>query len=68
MPHFQAPWPKLSSLPPLKAAAPPLMVPPYRSSTATMAMDKLSSSHPLILMAPCLTGLMCEAVWGLGFG
>uniref|UniRef100_A0A2N9GYC5 Uncharacterized protein n=1 Tax=Fagus sylvatica TaxID=28930 RepID=A0A2N9GYC5_FAGSY len=26
MPHFQAPWPKLSSLPPLKAAAPPLMV------------------------------------------
>uniref|UniRef100_A0A2N9HVW1 Uncharacterized protein n=1 Tax=Fagus sylvatica TaxID=28930 RepID=A0A2N9HVW1_FAGSY len=26
MPHFQAPWPKLSSLPPLKAAAPPLMM------------------------------------------
>uniref|UniRef100_A0A2N9J7N5 Uncharacterized protein n=1 Tax=Fagus sylvatica TaxID=28930 RepID=A0A2N9J7N5_FAGSY len=24
-PHSQAPWPKLSSLPPLKAAAPPLM-------------------------------------------
>uniref|UniRef100_A0A2N9J6K2 Uncharacterized protein n=1 Tax=Fagus sylvatica TaxID=28930 RepID=A0A2N9J6K2_FAGSY len=25
-PHSQAPWPKLSSLPPLKAAPPPLMV------------------------------------------
>uniref|UniRef100_A0A2N9I4Y3 Uncharacterized protein n=1 Tax=Fagus sylvatica TaxID=28930 RepID=A0A2N9I4Y3_FAGSY len=47
MPHFQAPWPKLSSLPPLKAVAPPLMVPPYRSSTATMAMDKSSQALTL---------------------
>jgi|UniRef100_A0A2N9HZ95 hypothetical protein len=31
--------------------------------------QELSSSHPLILMAPYLTGLMmCEAVWGLVFG
>ena len=31
--------------------------------------QELSSSHPLIHMAPYLTGLMmCEAMWGLVFG